>query len=214
MLCRQAKKYFMAAILYGKGALMKVIAVDIDNVLNNFSATLDNAVFPYNDTYGLSREEFIEFLALIKSNQFAESKFLTSKFSDFRYRIHAQCYRLAKANPEAIGFMQWLKDNDWKIAICTKRNLRLCGDDTKQWLKTHNIPYDYLVMALNKVVFCKLWNVPYLVDDDVLNITYGAAYGITVFYPIMDKHCVLPGNAGQGFTKFEEIQEWIQELSC
>ena len=189
---------------------MKIIAVDIDNVLNNFSDTLADSAFTFSDSYGLSYEEFNTYLELIKQDDFATSEFLTSKFSDFRYRIHEKCYRSAQANRDGVQFMLWLKDNDWKIVICTKRNLRLTGEVTKKWLQDNHIPYDYLVMALNKIVFCRLWNVPYLVDDDTLNIIHGEQYGIAVYYPIMPKHHSLPKPlAAKGFNHFEEIKQWL-----
>jgi 5'(3')-deoxyribonucleotidase len=190
---------------------MKVIAVDIDNVLNNFSDTLAKASFTYNDSYGLSRQEFEHYLTLLKQDNWAESEFLTSKFSDFRHRIHAQCYHLSQAKPDGVQFMNWLKANGWKTVICTKRNLRLVGECTKKWLADNHIPYDYLVMALNKVVFCKLWNVPYLIDDDILNIIYGEQYGIQVYYPIMSKHSSVISQAAKGFSKFEELQLCLQK---
>lgn len=190
---------------------MKVIAVDIDNVLNNFSDTLAQSTFIFKDSYGISQEKFSHYLELVKRDDFAESKFLTNKFSDFRYRIHEECYPLAQANADGVKFMNWLKANDWKVVICTKRNLRLAGECTKKWLYENQIPYDYLVMALNKIVFCKLWDVPYLIDDDLLNITYGEHYGIQVFYPIMTKHSRVVSQTAKGFTQFEEIKQWIQE---
>ncbi|HEY3425834.1 MAG TPA: hypothetical protein VGL27_13625 [Negativicutes bacterium] len=190
---------------------MKVIAVDIDNVLNNFSETLKNNAFAYNDSYGLSREEFDNYLDRVTRNIFNESKFLTTKFSDFRYRIHEQCYRLALAKPDGVKFIRWLKDNNWKVIICTKRDLRLTGDCTKKWLAVNNIPYDYLFMALNKIVFCNLWKVQYLIDDDISNIIYGEQYGIKVYYPMMPKHNLNFPSTAKGFTLFEEIKQWILE---
>jgi len=190
---------------------MKVIAVDIDDVLNNFSDTLASSTFKYNDSYGLSCEEFDKYLDLVKRNVFVDSDFLTTKFSDFRYRMHKQCYCLAQANLDGVQFMHWLKDNGWKIVICTKRNLRLTGEGTKKWLQDNHIPYDYLSMALNKIVFCKLWDVRYLIDDDILNITHGERYGIKVYYPIMAKHSSVVSHTAKGFTRFEEIKQWIQE---
>lgn len=190
---------------------MKVIAVDIDDVLNNFSDTLASSTFKYNDSYGLSCEEFDNYLELVKNNNFAESEFLTNKFSDFRYRIHEQCYCLARANPDGVQFMHWLKDNGWKVVICTKRDLRLAGEGTKKWLQDNYIPYDYLAMVLNKIVFCKLWDIPYLIDDDILNITHGELYGIKVYYPIMAKHSSAFFPTAKGFTIFEEIKQWIKE---
>ncbi|MBP2663865.1 MAG: hypothetical protein H6Q71_1813, partial [Firmicutes bacterium] len=57
---------------------MKVIAVDIDNVLNNFSDTLAKSSFTFKDSYGLSLEEFDNYLDLVKHDVFAESEFLTT----------------------------------------------------------------------------------------------------------------------------------------
>lgn len=188
---------------------MKVIAVDIDNVLNDFSATLAGAEFKYNDSYGLSREEFANYLALVKGDGWAESKFLTNKFSDFRYRIHAQCYNLAQADPDGVQFMHWLKDNSWKIVICTKRNLRLTGEGTKKWLQANDIPYDYLFMVYNKIAFCKLWEVPYLIDDDILSITQGELYGIKVYYPVLAKPDSGFLRPATGFSRFEELKQWL-----
>ena len=190
---------------------MKIIAVDIDNVLNDFSDTLSNTVFEYDDSYGLTHEQFNQYLILIKQNAVGESDLLTTKFSDFRYRIHAQCYNLAKANLDGVAFMNWLKEHNWQIVICTQRNLKLAGECTKSWLTANHIPYDYLVMALNKIVFCKLWDIPYLVDDDILNITYGEQYGIQVYYPIKAMNDTPCPATARGFVKFEEIIQWIQK---
>lgn len=190
---------------------MKTIAVDIDDVLNDFSATLEKTVFPYEASYGLQPETFTRYLALVKGNAMDESKFLTTQFSDFRFRIHAQCYQLAAARPDGVTFMQWLRENGWRTVICTKRDLRLTGGSTKKWLADHHIPYDYLFMTPNKLVFCRQWQVPYLVDDDVFNILYSGQSGVQVYYPVMDKHAAIVTNIARGFRRFEEIQQWIQE---
>lgn len=190
---------------------MKIVAVDIDNVMNNFAETLADTDFPYDKSYGLSHEEFDDYLALIKNDSFQKSEFLTSKFSDFRYRIHAQCYRSAKANWGAVEFMRWLKDSGWNTVICTKRDLRLTGEITKKWLQDNKIAYDYLFMAVNKILFCKLWNINHLIDDDVFNIINGEVYGVKVYYPVMPKYySVIPGTA-KGFTSFEELKHWMKE---
>lgn len=194
---------------------MKVIAIDIDNVLNDFDATLANTDFVYNDSYGVSQHDFVQYIAAVKRNEPIATKFLTTKYSDFRSRIHGQCYLLAQARFDGVEFMQWLRKNRWKIIICTKRNLRLAGDPTKQWLANNRIPYDYLVMALNKIVFCKLWQVPYLVDDDPLNVAYGQRYGIQVFYPSAPadsrNNRTQQAYCARGFSNFEEIKPWIAE---
>ena len=192
---------------------MKVIAIDIDNVLNNFDETLENTAFEYDadDSHGLSSEEFDRYLAGVKSGADNEGKFLTTKFSDFRYRIHKRCYQLAQANADGVRFVHWLKERQWHVVICTKRDLRLAGDCTKQWLAANNILYDYLFMASNKIVFCNLWKVEHLIDDDLLTITYAAQHGIQAYYPIMPKHKGLPQTGAKGFAQFEEIKQWILE---
>jgi len=39
-----------------------------------------------------------------------------------------------------------------------------------------------------------------------LNIRHGAAYGVNVYYPIMEKHQDLPRDLGVGFHRFEELK--------
>lgn len=172
---------------------------------------MQNTVFCYNDSYGLSKKSFDKYLFDIKHNIINESTLLTTEFSYFRYRIHEQCHQLATAQSDAVQFMQWLKEHNWKIIICTHRDLRLASSYTKNWLKSNEIPYDYLFTAINKIVFCKVWKIPYLIDDAVFNILYGEQYGVHVYYPIMEKHKYLPKNAAKGFYTFDEVKQWIQK---
>ncbi|MBU2700482.1 hypothetical protein Ga0466249_001574 [Sporomusaceae bacterium BoRhaA] len=179
--------------------------------MNNFSDTLQNTIFCYNDSYGLPKERFDKYLLDIRHNVIPESTLLTTEFSYLRYRIHEQCHQLATAKPDGIQFMQWLKENNWKIVICTHRDLRMSSAYTEKWLKANEIPYDYLFTALNKIVFCNLWEIPHLIDDADFNILYGEQYGVNVYYPIMEKHTSIPQNAAKGFYTFDEVKQWIQE---
>lgn len=190
---------------------MKIIAVDIDDTLNTFSETLAQSTFEYNDSYGLSPETFEHYLHELKQNRAPQSDQLTSEFTYFRYRIYELCHQRASARPDAARFMNWLHANGWKIVICTQRDLRLATTYTRKWLHDNTIPFDYLFSALNKIVFCKLWNIPILIDDLEMNILYGAQYNIDVFYPIMNKHLTLPTHNAKGFHDFEEVQQWIQK---
>lgn len=190
---------------------IKVIAVDLDDTLNDFSDTLQKTVFSYNYSYGLSQEVFNKYLIDIKRNMISDSTLLTTKFSYLRYRIHEQCHQLANAQLGGVRFMQWLKENNWKVIICTQRDLRMSSAYTKEWLKVNEIPYDYLFTAINKIVFCNLWKIPHLIDDTDLNILYGERYGVKVYYPIMEKHKSLPQTAAKGFYTFDEVKQWIQE---
>jgi uncharacterized HAD superfamily protein len=189
----------------------KAIAVDLDDTLNDFTATLRSAPFPYDERYALSEETFGRYLEKVRSGAPDTGELLSTEYSYFRYKIHAECYRLARARADGVAFMQWLRREHWRIVLCTHRDLRRANDITRTWLAENEIPFDHLFMALNKIVFCKVWGIPHLVDDDPFNMTHGAQYGVDVYYPIMAKHASLPASAARGFQGFEEVQLWIQE---
>jgi hypothetical protein len=68
-----------------------------------------------------------------------------------------------------------------------------------------------LFTALNKIVFCRLWQIPILIDDLELNIAYGEKYGVAVYYPVMEKHKTLPPNSAKGFHSFDEVKQWMEK---
>jgi hypothetical protein len=147
----------------------------------------------------------------LQSDSPDNSELLSTEYSFFRYKIHEQCYQLAKARSDGIEFMQWLKANRWQIVICTYRDLRRANDCTRKWLASNNIPFDYLFMAWNKIVFCNVWGIRHLVDDDSFNILHGESYGVNVYYPVMERHKTLQNNAAKGFHTFDEVKRWIQK---
>lgn len=189
----------------------RTIAVDLDDTLNDFTATLRNTAFPYDERYSLSEETFVRYLERVRSGAPDTGELLSTEYSYFRYKIHVECYRLARARMDGVAFMQWLRRERWRIVICTHRDLRRANVITRTWLAANRIPFDHLFMALNKIVFCRAWGIPHLVDDDAFNIAHGAQHGVTVYYPIMAKHASLPASAARGFQGFEEVQRWINE---
>jgi hypothetical protein len=190
---------------------MKTIAVDIDDTLNDFTATLRNTEFPADERYPLPDAVFKAYLERLRSGSEDASELLVNEFSFFRQRIHLQCYSLARARPDGVEFMRWLRGAGWRIVICSSRDLRRAAPRTRQWLDENEIPFDHLFMAGNKIVFCRAWGIPHLIDDDVFNIVHGPPYGVSVFYPVMDKHKSLPAGQARGFGSFEEVKRWIQE---
>jgi uncharacterized HAD superfamily protein len=190
---------------------IRTIAVDLDDTLNDFTATLRRSPFPYDESYALSAETFSRYLERVRDGTPETGNLLSTEYSYFRYKIHAQCYRLARARPDGVEFMQWLRSNGWRIVICTHRDLRRANEITRRWLAENEIPFDHLFMALNKIVFCKAWGIAHLVDDHEFNIAHGAPYGVSVYYPVMEKHGSLPAHAARGFQTFEEVKRWIQE---
>ena len=189
---------------------MKTIAIDLDDTLNNFTETLQLTPFPYDATYGMSEETFQLYLKRMRSGEADSSTLLSNDYSSFCGRIISLCHEQAQARPDGVEFMQWLKENQWRIVICTFSDLRSDSDRIRTWLKNNQIPYDYLFMAVNKLDFCKAWNIDILVDDHPLNIQHGNRYGIQVFYPVMSKHNTIETNGARGFTSFHELSTWIQ----
>jgi hypothetical protein len=195
----------------GGRAPVKTIAVDLDDTLNDFTATLRSANFPADPRYPLPDAVFKDYLARVRDGATDSSELLVTEYSFFRQRIHLQCYQLAGARPDGVAFMRWLKSAGWRIVICSSRDLRRAGPATRAWLGENSIPFDHLFMAANKIAFCRAWDIPHLVDDDVFTIIHGPRYGVKVYYPCMDKHRSLAGGGARGFASFEEVRRWIQE---
>ncbi|HVW28704.1 MAG TPA: hypothetical protein VHC69_25235 [Polyangiaceae bacterium] len=188
----------------------RIIAVDLDDTLNDFTETLRAIHVPHDPSYGIPEAKFEEYLSKIRANVPEASGLLSTEYSYFRYRVHSLCYGAATAKPEGLEFMRWLRERRWTIVICTGRDLRRANDATRAWLKQHDVPFDHLFMASNKIVFCKAWGIEHLVDDDPFNIVHGARYGINVWYPLMPKHQALPEHGARGFRSFEEVKAWIE----
>jgi hypothetical protein len=188
----------------------KVIAVDIDDTLNDFTATLRRTPFPYHARYRVPEARFHEYLVGIRDGAPEPSDLLSSEYLSLRFKIHEQCYRHAVARGDGIEFMQWLKSDDWRIVVCTRRDLRRVGDCTKEWLLAHRIPFDYLFSATNKIAFCRAWDIALLVDDEANSIEFGPKYGVRVFYPTLRQGIAPPSDA-RGFDAFDEVKRWIQE---
>jgi hypothetical protein len=189
----------------------RTIAVDLDDTLNNFTETLQNSEFPYDPVDSLPEATFERYLRNIRNGDSEPSDLLSTGYSYCRFKIHLSCYQRARARPDGVEFMQWLRRNQWRIIICTKRDLRRANDCTKAWLKENDIPFDYLFMASNKIVFCKAWGIRHLVDDAEFSIVHGEQYDVNVYYPIMPVHASLPANNARGFQAFDEVKRWIQE---
>ena len=150
---------------------MKTIAVDLDDVLNDFTETLQRTQFVPEEMHALSEEAFQDYLAKVRSGWTESNGLLSTDYSFFRYKIHQRCYERARARTDGVNFMKWLRQNGWRIVICTYRDLRRAQDCTRKWLGENEIPFDYLFMTKNKIAFCKAWGIEHLIDDEAINIT-------------------------------------------
>jgi 5'(3')-deoxyribonucleotidase len=188
---------------------LRTIAVDLDDTLNNFTQTLWGTPFAYHKRYAVEPATFDAYLERLRTQPHAVEALLSTEFAYFRAKIHLECYRLAKARSDGIAFMRWLKREGWRIVICTHRDLRTSFDVTKTWLSDNGIPFDYIFRAGNKIVFCKLWGIDILVDDNLFNIRYGGQYGVRVFHPVTDENRQVRGEGARAFETFDQIMPWI-----
>lgn len=189
----------------------RTIAVDLDDTLNNFTETLQRDEFPYDPADSLSRETFERYLQLIRKDESEPGDLMSTGFNYCRFKIHLRCWQAARARPDGVEFMRWLRRNHWRIVICTRRDMRRAHDCTRAWLQQNDIPFDYIFMTANKIAFCAAWGIKHLVDDSPFNIVHGNDYNINVCYPILPQHHSLPPNNARGFQTFDEVQRWIQE---
>jgi len=190
---------------------MKTIAIDLDDTLNDFTVTLRRAEFVRDADGPYSEAVFADYLAKVRAGAAEPSELLSTEYSFFRAKIHLQCYARAAPRADGVAFMRWLRAHGWRIVICTYRDLRRAHAATKAWLTAHDVPFDHLFMAGNKIVFCRAWGIAHLVDDDVFNAVHGERYGVQVYYPHGERHAALAPNGARGFAAFAEIIPWIQK---
>jgi 5'(3')-deoxyribonucleotidase len=195
---------------------MKTIAVDLDDVLNDFTETLQRTQFFREELHALSEEVFQDYLAKVRSGSTESSGLLSTDYSFFRCKIHQRCYECAQARTDGVNFMKWLRQNRWRIVICTYRDLRRTQDSTRKWLGENEIPFDYLFMTKTKIAFCKAWGIEHLIDDEATNIALGKRFGVHVYYPATKRPPAPPANpvqttcAARPFQSFDEIKSWIE----
>ena len=190
---------------------MKTIAVDIDDTLNNFSEILRGKEFVYSASYPFSGEIFGKYLEMVRNEIGSKEDLCDPQFSYLRQRINGECYENAEARADAVEFIQWLRNQGWRIVICTHRDLRRTEEITRKWLGDNGIPFDYLFIAVDKLAFCKAWGIEYLLDDHLFSVKFADQYGVRVFYPIMAKHQKAQSGLARGFMHFDEVREWIQK---
>jgi hypothetical protein len=189
---------------------MKTIAIDLDDTLNDFTATLQGGEFVRDGRHALSAEVFGDYLAKVRRGWDGGGELLSTEYTYFRYRIHHEVYGRARARPDAAPFLRWLRAHGWRIVICTRRDLRRAQAATRQWLGDHDLPFDHLFMAGNKIVFCRLWGIAHLIDDDAFAIAHGERHGVSVYHPAAEPGPLRAAPAARGFRSFEEIIPWIQ----
>lgn len=189
----------------------RTIVINLDDTLNNFTETLQHGEFPYNPADSLSEATFEHYLRKIRSEDAEPNDLSSTAYSYCRFKIHLQCWQQARARPDGVEFMRWLKRHQWRIVICAQRDLRRAYDYTRVWLQENDIPFDYLFMASDKILFCEAWGVRHLVDRARVSAVQGGPYQVNVYYSILPEHQPLPAHNARSFRTFAEVRRWIQE---
>ena len=189
---------------------MKTIAVDLDDTLNDFTATLQGAEFVRGTAHALTEEVFQDYLAKLRRGWDGGGQLVSTEYTFFRYKIHHEVYQRAQPRPDGVLFLRQLRRDGWRIVICTRRDLRRAQEGTRSWLAAHGIPFDDLFMAGNKIVFCRLWGIAHLIDDDPFAIAHGERHGVNVYHPAATPAPRREPPAARGFRDFAEIIPWIQ----
>jgi hypothetical protein len=143
---------------------MKVIAVNLDDTLNNFTEVLQTTDFCFDPSYGLHEADFAQFISHVRAGFDEGSNLVSTPFSFFKSRLYQECYNLALVRPSAALAVQQLKRDGWRICICTKRDLRRAITSTKRWLHANQVPYDYIFMVPDLARFCKDWSIDMAID--------------------------------------------------
>jgi len=189
----------------------RTIVVHLDDTLNNFTETLHQSEFPYNPADSLSEATFAEYLRKIRSGESDSDDLSSTGYSYCRFKIHMQCWQQARARPDGVAFLQGLRRNQWRIVICAQRDLRRAHDCTRAWLQENEIPYDYLFMAADKILFCKAWGIQHLIDRATVDTVDGGRREINVYYSIAPGDTSSPLQNARAFESFEEVKRWIHE---
>lgn len=191
---------------------MKTIAVDLDDTLNDFSEVLRTSEVPREVAGELSAEVFAALLERVRKGEDEGSGLTVTEYTYFRARVHMWCFERAAPRPGAAEFLSALRREGWRIVICTRRDLRRTHAGTRRWLAAQGLPCDYLFTAANKIAFCGLWRIPFLVDDDPFSIEHGGRFGVQVFFPAAAQPpgSATPGTGARAFGAFGDIWPWIR----
>lgn len=176
--------------------MKKIIAIEIDDVLNNFSETLNNAGITYNPMlHSMKNPLFKKCIYNLESGELTD--------------IGKNVMNSTEIVTGCAEFLDWLKFDGFRIILCTDRDLRFAYHITTNWLIKNKIQYDYLFNADNKLELCNQMQINYLINEkyiysDTLNIYYPEN-------PNKIKINLNLKNKTRSFHDFKEVKQWIQE---
>lgn len=172
-----------------------IAVIDIDNVLCDYITGLcDWLEAQPPESIGLPRMRDLAPLTRIR-NQRLWLNARTLEISEERWQYIKHRFRTEGGKrelplmPGAAEFLQYLRDNDYTIALLTSRPIDKYPNifsDTIDWLKIHNLEYDFVWWAHDKaerLVHADIHGeIQFAVDDDPRYVEQFARLGLPIFW--------------------------------
>ena len=127
----------------------KSVLIMLDDVVNDFSVNLAALGVEYNP----------------KSDLVTARNYISIFFKDNGdlSGIGLKAFCETKPDIEGIDFVNSLYDNGYAVVLCTSRDIRLCYEETKEWLDKNKVKYTYLFTATAPAGLCIDMDIPVMV---------------------------------------------------
>jgi uncharacterized HAD superfamily protein len=159
---------------------MKIAIIDLDDSIVDFSGHCINTL---NTVFGKNLKVNQVTQCIAKSYEIHENQFLQSL-------VEHQILENAKPLTGAYELLNHLKDKDYAVKIVTARGWHPKGKSlTEDWLKSHNIPYDFLSVVEIKngakinLLQSDIRDIKFCLEDNVSHIKDFLENGINVTVP-------------------------------
>lgn len=182
---------------------MPIIAIDIDDTLNDWQARCVS----YANTYTGVVKRFDDM------REYGISKFFgwdQAQRLAFWQRYELESYRRAAVRPGAAAVIRAWKQAGWYIVILTARPWRPETEAvTRAWLQENDIVYDELVFEPDKASFCRHRQVAVLVEDAPHNVLPCVDAGVKVFMPRQPYNATLAHSQVVRFSDWRELADLL-----
>ncbi|MDP4177571.1 MAG: hypothetical protein Q8900_04435 [Bacillota bacterium] len=139
------------------------LGLDIDGCINDFNKIICKYIAIFNEGYGINKDFDLSDYHI--QRYFGWTECMNSEF-------WAKFYKQALINtmPQqgAVQAISLLKNSNIEIYIVTARDEQY-RELTSQWLNTHGIMYDKLIMSKYKAAVCVENDIDLMVDDETEN---------------------------------------------
>lgn len=127
----------------------KSVLIMLDDIVNDFSSNLSSLGVEYNP----------------KSDLVTERNYISIFFKDNGdlSQIGLKAFGETKPDKDGIDFVNSLYDKGFAVVLCTSRDIRLCYEETKEWLDKNKVKYTHLFTATAPAGLCIDMDIPFMV---------------------------------------------------